>query len=49
VPRVITYEFADPRLAALSPVQKQFLGMGPRNMRTVQGKIRQIAEELGMQ
>jgi hypothetical protein len=48
VPRVITYEFADPRLAVLSPVQKQFLGLGPRNMRTVQGKIREVARELGM-
>jgi hypothetical protein len=30
------------------PVQKQFLGMGPRNVRAVQASVRDIARELGV-
>ena len=40
--------FADPRLEALTDAEKQFLRVGPRNMRLIQGKLREIAAELGM-
>ena len=41
------FEFADPALEDLLPVQKQFLGMGPRNVRAVQASLLEIAEEIG--
>jgi hypothetical protein len=40
--------YADPRLEALTPAQKQFLRMGPRNVRRVQAKIREIAVALDL-
>jgi hypothetical protein len=43
-----TYTFADPRLEALSPAQRQFLRMGPRNQRLVAAKLREIAVRLGI-
>ena len=43
-----TYRFADPALEALSPAQRQLLRMGPRNMRVVQQKLREIAAQLRM-
>ena len=30
-PKGVTYEYSDPKLESLSPAQKQFLRMGPRN------------------
>jgi hypothetical protein len=42
------YAFADPRLEQLSAAQKQFLRMGPENVRTVQRKLREIASYLGI-
>ncbi len=48
VPKGIVYEYADPRLQALSPVQRQFLRMGPRNVRLVQAKLREIAPLAGL-
>ena len=45
---IITYEFVDPDLEALSSAQKQLLRMGPRNIRLVQQKLRQIATLLGL-
>ena len=48
IPRLVYYEFADPTLEDLSPVQKQFLGMGPRNVRLVQAKLRELAAALGI-
>jgi len=48
VPRAAFFEYADPELEALLPVQKQFLGMGPRNVRAVQASVRDIARELGV-
>ena len=36
------YEYVDERLDSLTPVQKQFLGMGRDNVQTVQGKLRAI-------
>ena len=41
------FEFADPALEDLLPVQKQFLGMGPRNVRAVQASLLEIAEAIG--
>ena len=40
--------FADPRLEQLTAAEKQFLRIGPRNMRLIQGKLREIAAALGM-
>ena len=44
----IGYVFADARLEGLSPAQKQLLRMGPQNVRTIQGKLREIAVALGI-
>ena len=46
--KTISYAFADPRLEALSAAQRQFLRMGPRNVRMVQSKLREIAPYLGI-
>ncbi len=48
VPRGAGYQYADPRLEALSPAQKLLLRMGPRNARIVQDKLREIAHALGI-
>jgi hypothetical protein len=40
--------FADPRLEQLTPAQKQLLRMGPRNVKLVQGKLRDLAAALGL-
>jgi Protein of unknown function (DUF3014) len=42
-PKTLSFAFADPRIESLSPAQKQFLRMGPRNVQTVQSKLRDIA------
>ena len=42
------FNFTDPMLESLSPAQKQFLGMGQKNVRIVQAKIRQIAIAIGI-
>ena len=42
------YEYTDERLDSLTPVQKQFLGMGPDNVRTVQAKMRAVAGAIGL-
>lgn len=42
-PRGILYGFADPGLEALTAAQKQLLRMGPRNVRTIQSSLREIA------
>ena len=47
-PRASFFEFADAELEDLLPVQKQFLGMGPRNVRAVQASLLDIARELGI-
>ena len=48
VPKGIVYGFEDPRLEGMSAAQKQFLRMGPQNVRTVQAKLREIAPYLGI-
>lgn len=40
------YQFANPQLEALSPAQKQFLRMGPENMRLVMRKLRDLRSAL---
>ena len=42
------YEYTDPDFQNLSAAQKQFLGMGPDNVRIVQGGIREIASAIGI-
>ncbi len=43
---VVVYEFADKRLEALTPAQKQLLRMGPDNVRKIQAKLREIRQAL---
>ena len=40
------YKFADPKLEALNPVQKQMIRMGPENTRIIQLKCREFLVEL---
>lgn len=47
-PHGTVYAFADERLQAMSAAQKQLFRMGPQNVRTVQGKLREIASALGI-
>jgi hypothetical protein len=42
-PKALSFAFADARLESLSPAQKQFMRMGPRNVAAVQAKLREIA------
>lgn len=44
----VTWDYADPRLQSLTGAQRQFLRMGPRNMRIVQAKLREIAQLAGL-
>jgi hypothetical protein len=44
----VNYTFADPALESLSGAQRQFLRMGPRNVRLIQQKLREIAPYLGI-
>ena len=47
-PKGIGYAFADDRLERMSAAQKQFLRMGPQNIRTIQRKLREIAFSLAI-
>ena len=44
----IGYGYADDRLESLTPAQKQLLRMGPRNVRAIETKLRDIALALGI-
>ena len=44
----VDWDYADPRLQSLTGAQRQFLRMGPRNMRIVQAKLREIAQLAGL-
>jgi len=46
--KTISYAFSDERLESLSSAQKQFLRMGPRNVRLIQAKLRDLALYLGI-
>jgi hypothetical protein len=48
VPRGALYAYADARLEALLPAQKQLVRTGPRNTRLMQAKLREIALALGL-
>lgn len=48
VSRSVSYEFADARLQSLSPAQRQLLRMGPRNVKLIQAKLREIAPLIGV-
>ncbi|HVO12027.1 MAG TPA: DUF3014 domain-containing protein [Vicinamibacteria bacterium] len=47
VPHAIGFRWSDPRLEALTPAQKQFLRMGPRNVKLVQAKLAELRAVLG--
>ena len=47
-PKTLSFAFADPRLESLSPAQRQFMRMGPRNVGAVQAKLREIAALLDL-
>lgn len=47
-PKGALFRYADPGIEALTSAQKQLLRMGPRNMRLVQAKLRELALELGV-
>jgi hypothetical protein len=47
-PRGIGYAFADPKLEALTPPQKQLMRTGSRNVRVIQDSLRKMAEALGI-
>jgi Protein of unknown function (DUF3014) len=47
-PKGIGYGYADERLESLTPAQKQLLRMGPRNVRAIKTKLREIAIALGI-
>jgi hypothetical protein len=42
------FEYADPKLEALTPAQRQFLRLGPRNVGLIQSKLRELARALGV-
>ncbi len=48
LPKVSSFEFADPSLEKLSPAQKHLLRMGPQNARRIQRKLAEIKDELGL-
>jgi len=47
-PKGIGYGFADQQLEALTPAQKQLFRMGPRNIRIVKEKLREVGVALGI-
>ena len=44
----VFWTYADPKLESLSGAQRQLLRMGPRNVRLIQAKLREIAPHLGI-
>lgn len=47
-PKGIGYAYADDALESLTPAQKQLLRMGPKNVRVIKTKLRDIALALGI-
>ena len=47
-PKGIGYAYADDRLESLTAAQKQLLRMGPRNVRIIKARLREIALALGI-
>lgn len=48
VPNGASYAFEDEALENLTPAQKQLARMGPRNVRIIQDKLRQVALAIGI-
>jgi hypothetical protein len=48
-PKGVTYAYSDPKLESLSPAQKQFLRLGPRNSQAIRAKLEEIATLLKLQ
>jgi hypothetical protein len=48
IARGALYQFNDPRLERLTAAEKQLVRMGPRNVRAIQRKLREIALALGI-
>ena len=48
VSKSVSYEFADSRVQSLSSAQRQLLRMGPRNVKLIQAKLREIAPLIGV-
>ena len=46
VPHATSFRYRDPRYEELSPAQKQFLRMGPRNVKIIQAQLRAVAAAL---
>ncbi len=46
--KILSYAMTDEKLEGLSPAQKQLLRMGPKSVRAVQGKLRELAAALGI-
>jgi hypothetical protein len=46
VPHAVGFRYADPKLEGLTAAQKQFLRMGPRNVRIIQQKLREVQSAL---
>ena len=46
--KAVMYRFADPQLESLPAAQRQLLRMGPRNVRLIQAKLREIAPLIGI-
>ena len=44
----VSYSYADPAIEELPKVQRQFLRMGPQNVRIVKAKLRDVAGFLGL-
>jgi hypothetical protein len=47
-PKGVGYAFADPKLEALAPAQKQLLRTGPRNVQRIKASLRAIAIAIGI-
>jgi DUF3014 family protein len=46
VPHAVGFRYADPKLEALTAAQKQFLRLGPRNVRLIQAKLKELQAAL---
>jgi hypothetical protein len=46
MPHATTFRYVNPRYEQLSPAQKQFLRMGPRNVKLIQAKLRELSAAL---
>ena len=47
-PHGVVYIYADPKIEAMTPAQRQLIRMGPDNARTIQTKLRAIALAIGI-